>query len=107
MLPFHRGAVLLRGMGGATRDILFVEDNPEDQRLAARALAETGRVSLHVVSDGREALDFLFRQGSYTGAPTPHLILLDLNLPNFHGSELLEIIKTTPDLMQIPVVVLT
>ncbi len=107
MLPFRRGAILLRGMGGASRDILFVEHDPGDQRLAARALAETGRVSLHVANDGREALDFLFRQGNFSGAPAPDLILLDLSLPNFHGSELLEIIKTSPDLMHIPVVALT
>lgn len=65
------------------------------------------RNTLHVVRDGQEALDFLYRQGEYTEAPRPDLVLLDLNLPRYDGLQVLERIKTDPELALIPVVVLT
>lgn len=65
------------------------------------------RNTLHVVRDGQEALDFLYRQGEYTEAPRPDLVLLDLNLPRYDGRQVLERIKTDPELALIPVVVLT
>ena len=63
-------------------EILLVEDNPGDVRLTKEALKE-GRVlnRLTVVSDGVEALACLRKEGKYVDAPTPELILLDLNLP--------------------------
>ena len=57
--------------------------------------------------DGEEGLDFLYRRGRFEGAPRPDLILLDLNLPKYDGRQLLEKIKSDPDLCHIPVVVLT
>ncbi|ROO84086.1 response regulator receiver domain-containing protein [Actinocorallia herbida] len=89
-------------------EVLLVEDDPGDE-LMTREAFETNKIGnrLHVVRDGAEALDFLFRQGDHAGAVRPDLILLDLNLPKRDGREVLEQIKTNPDLAAIPVVVLT
>lgn len=89
-------------------DILLVEDNPGDARLAVEALKE-GNVSnrLHVVPDGVEAMAFLRREGKYSDAPRPHLVLLDLNLPRKDGRQVLAEVKTDDLLKRIPVVVLT
>lgn len=89
-------------------EVLLVEDDPGDE-LMTREAFETNKIGnrLHVVRDGAEALDFLFRQGEHADAVRPDLILLDLNLPKRDGREVLEQIKTTPDLSTIPVVVLT
>ena len=89
-------------------EILLVEDNPGDVRLTMEALKE-GKLSneLHVVEDGIEALAFLRKEGKYTQAPHPDLILLDLNLPKKDGREVLAEIKEDPDLKRIPVVILT
>jgi chemotaxis family two-component system response regulator Rcp1 len=89
-------------------EILMVEDNPGDVRLAQEALKDA-KVSntLHVVEDGVAALDFLYRRGVYSGAPRPDLILLDLNLPRKNGREVLAEIKQDAQLKTIPVVILT
>ena len=89
-------------------DILLVEDNPGDARLAVEALKE-GNVSnrLHVVPDGVEAMAFLRREGKYCDAPRPHVVLLDLNLPRKDGRQVLAEVKTDDLLKRIPVVVLT
>jgi two-component system, chemotaxis family, response regulator Rcp1 len=89
-------------------DILLVEDNLGDARLAQEALKESKiKNNLHNVTDGEEASDFLFRRGEYTNAVRPDLILLDLNLPKKDGRELLAEIKLNPELKRIPVVILT
>jgi len=89
-------------------EILMVEDNPGDVRLTVEALKE-GKVrnNFHTVEDGVEAMSFLRRQGRYTEAPRPDLILLDLNLPKMNGREVLAEIKEDPELRRIPVVILT
>ena len=89
-------------------EVLLVEDNPADVRLTQEALKE-GRVLNHLsaVSDGIEAMKFLRREGAYRDAPRPDLILLDLNLPKKNGRQVLEEIKSDPDLRRIPVMVLT
>ena len=89
-------------------EVLLVEDNPADIRLTKEAFKE-GEFANHlsVVTDGVEATDFLRRRGGYVNAPRPDLILLDLNLPRKNGPELLEDIKSDPDLCRIPVMVLT
>jgi CheY-like chemotaxis protein len=89
-------------------EILLVEDNPGDARLTREAFAQsaTPRV-LHHVRDGEDAMAFLRRQPPHEHAPTPDLILLDLNLPRRDGREVLEDIKSDPALMAIPVLVLT
>lgn len=93
---------------GRPIEILLVEDNPGDIRLTEEALKEGSIINnLHVVMDGAEALDFLFKRGKYTAAPTPDLILLDLNLPKKDGREVLQEIKAETGLKSIPVIVLT
>ena len=89
-------------------DILLVEDNPGDARLAKEALKE-GKVKnqLHIVTDGVEATDFLFKRNDYKDAPRPDLIILDLNLPKKDGREVLAEIKADENLKRIPVVILT
>lgn len=89
-------------------DILLVEDNPGDARLTREALAHSAIPStLYDVRDGEQAMAFLRREGPYVSAPTPRLVLLDLNLPRRDGREVLEDMKRDPALQHIPVVVLT
>ena len=89
-------------------EILLVEDNPGDARLTREALSQS-KVSnnLHHARDGEEAMRFLKREGQFANAPTPDLVLLDLNLPRRDGREVLEDVKRDPLLKHIPVVVLT
>ena len=95
-------------VGGKPMQILLVEDNPGDVRLAVEALRGMKvRNQLHVVRDGAEAMSLLRRQGRYVGAPRPDLVLLDLNLPRKDGHEVLAEIKQDADLRRIPVVILT
>jgi CheY-like chemotaxis protein len=88
--------------------ILLVEDSPSDAKLtlAALKLAKVVNQVSHV-EDGVEAMEFLRRQGKFTQAERPDLILLDLNLPRKDGREVLEELKADPDLQMIPVVILT
>ncbi len=96
--------------GESTRpiDILLVEDNPADVRLTELALGEVGLTNtLHVAEDGREALAFLRREPEYADAVRPDLVLLDLDLPRVHGTEVLEALNADDDLRRLPVIVLT
>jgi CheY-like chemotaxis protein len=89
-------------------EILLVEDNRGDVDLTLETLEEIKvHTTLHVITDGVEALAFLRREGAYSHAPRPDLILLDLNLPKKDGREVLAEIKTDEHLRRIPVVVLT
>lgn len=89
-------------------EILLVEDNPGDARLALEALKESKvHNNLHHVSDGVEAMKFLRQQEEHADVPPPDLILLDLNMLRMDGREVLEEIKEDPDLRPTPVVVLT
>jgi CheY-like chemotaxis protein len=91
--------------------VLLVEDDPAHAEIVRRNL--TGfRMANHLmhVSDGQAALDYLNHEGEFTDAalhPMPSLVLLDLRLPKVDGLEVLKIIKTTPHLNHIPVVILT
>ena len=88
--------------------ILLVEDSEEDAMLAQEALIDAKvAAQLHVVRDGEAAMAFVRQEGEFADAPTPHLVLLDLNLPRKHGHEVVSEIKADPDLRQLPVVVLT
>jgi CheY-like chemotaxis protein len=91
-----------------SREILLVEDNPGDAKLALEAL-KVGRLryEVHVVEDGEQALSFLRREGEYANAPRPDLILLDFNLPKKDGRQVLAEIKEDENLKRIPVVVFT
>ena len=93
---------------GRPIEILLVEDNPGDARLAKEALKEAKvHNNLNVAKDGEEAMEFLHRRGKHQQAPRPDLILLDLNLPRKDGREVLAEIKAHDDIKRIPVVVLT
>jgi two-component system, chemotaxis family, response regulator Rcp1 len=89
-------------------EVLLVEDNPGDVRLAREAFRDVNRsVRLHLASDGMEALAFLRQRGEHLHAPRPNLILLDLNLPKMNGRELLAKIKADNSLKMIPTIVLS
>jgi chemotaxis family two-component system response regulator Rcp1 len=89
-------------------EILLVDDDAGDVRLTVEALKHTKmHTSLSFARDGIEALAFLRREGKYSAAPRPDIILLDLNMPRMDGREVLSNIKQDPNLKQIPVVVLT
>ncbi len=89
-------------------EILLVEDSPSDTALTIEAL-KSGKVvnRLDHVEDGVEALAYLRREGKYSDAGKPDLIMLDLNLPRKDGREVLEELKSDPVLKTIPVIVLT
>ncbi|MBZ9728977.1 response regulator [Salegentibacter sp. JZCK2] len=88
--------------------ILLVEDNEGDILLTSEAVEE-GKIlnKLSVVRDGKEAIDFLDKKGSFAEANTPDLVLLDVNLPKINGHEVLKYIKQHKDLKTIPVIMLT
>jgi two-component system, chemotaxis family, response regulator Rcp1 len=89
-------------------EVLLVEDNPGDIRLTKEAIrCGDLAISLSLARDGVEAIDFLRRRGSFTTAPRPDIILLDLNLPRKSGHEVLSEIKGDPSLKRIPVLVMT
>lgn len=95
-------------IGDRPAEILLVEDNPGDVRLAKEGLRESKLLNnLHVVDDGVDALAFLHKEGKYANAVSPDIILLDLNLPRKDGREVLAEIKEDEKLKRIPVVVLT
>jgi CheY-like chemotaxis protein len=89
--------------------VLLAEDDPADAHLVQVALTENRILTdLRIVGDGREALEFLRREGArFADAPRPDLILLDLNMPRMDGREFLSAIKQDARLCDIPVVVLT
>ncbi|MDQ3073509.1 MAG: response regulator [Bacteroidota bacterium] len=92
-------------------DILFAEDSADDALLTIRALSKSGNsYKLHHVKDGAEALDFLYCRGVYEGRNInehPKVIFLDLKMPKVSGMEVLEQIKSDPNLKSIPTVILT
>ncbi|ELY60280.1 response regulator [Natronococcus sp. A-GB1] len=89
-------------------EILLVEDNPGDVRLLQEALAVTAIPhQLHVVTNGDEAVEFVYQRGEYADAPQPDLILLDLNLPHTDGHEVLTEVKSDPEHSRIPIIVLS
>ncbi|MFG1684899.1 response regulator [Nonomuraea sp. NPDC049269] len=89
-------------------EVLLVEDDQGDVLLTKEAFDfNKVRNRLHVVNDGEQAMAFLRRENDYHAAPTPDLILLDLNLPRMGGLEVLSEVKADADLRTIPVVILT
>ena len=89
-------------------EILLVEDSPTDVMMTREGL-EYHKIPnpLRVVEDGVAAMNYLRREGSYRFANRPALIILDLNLPRKSGREVLQELKSDPDLRNIPVVILT
>jgi CheY-like chemotaxis protein len=88
-------------------NVLLVEDDPGDVLMTREAFEDFLNNRLDVVNDGAAAISFLRKEAPYEDAPTPDLILLDLNLPRRDGREVLAEIKADPNLRHIPVVVLT
>lgn len=87
--------------GNSVVEVLLVEDNEADIALVENAFRETGGpFTLHIAVDGREALRFLEEHRA-----RPDLVILDLNLPGINGFEILQTLKSTPDLQEIPVVI--
>ena len=93
---------------GQSAEILLVEDNEADMLLTRRGF-ERGKLSvnLHHVENGQQCMAFLRKQGDYAEAPTPDVILLDLNLPVMDGREVLTEITNDDDLRNLPVVILS
>ena len=91
--------------------ILLVEDNPDDEMLAIRALKKTKIESKVVVArDGEEALDYLFGTGKYDGRDIkeqPHVVFLDLQLPKLSGIQVLQRLRADENTKALPVVLLT
>jgi CheY-like chemotaxis protein len=97
-------------MLAAHPELLLIEDSDYDAELTFKALkAKMPTLQYHHIRDGAEALDYLFRRGTYQGQEysLPLLILLDLDLPKVRGTEVLQALKTDPATSSIPVVVIT
>jgi two-component system response regulator len=97
-------------MARASHTILLVEDNPDDLELARTALADSPYAGpVDVVRDGAEALDYLFREGSYAQRPPdePRAVLLDIKLPLVDGIEVLRRLKGDERTRHVPVIMLT
>jgi len=98
-------------MKGTPITILLVEDDPAHAEIVRRNFEDFGMANRLVhVSDGQDALDYLYRRAGFSEpelAPRPGLILLDLRLPRVEGLEVLRIVKEDADLCRIPVVILT
>jgi CheY-like chemotaxis protein len=93
------------------RSILMVEDNPQDEALALRALRKAHVANrIDVVRDGQQALDYLFREGDFAqreGPDLPTVVLLDIGLPRLTGLEVLARIRADARTRLLPVVMLT
>ena len=92
------------------RDLLIVEDNPQDEMLVLRALSKANVVNgITVVRDGQQALDYLFHEGEFakTSHPAPTVVLLDIGLPRVSGLEVLTQLRGDPRTRLLPIVILT
>ena len=98
----------MKQFNGKPVEILLVEDNPGDVELTREAFKQSKiNNNIHVAKDGEQALDFLRKQGTFTGVTTPDIVLLDLNLPKKDGRHVLEEVKQDEALRRIPVVIMT
>ena len=87
-------------------EVLLVDDNAADSELTTELLSRSDRaIHIHAVSDGLEALAFLRCEGKYSNAPTPHLMMLDLNMPRKNGWDVLRDVKSDRALKNVTVVV--
>jgi chemotaxis family two-component system response regulator Rcp1 len=89
-------------------EILLIEDNRTDAEIVSRLLRKINRTHhLHIVEDGVQGMAFLRKEENFKNHPRPDLILLDLNLPQKNGLEVLLEVKQDPELRFIPTVVLS
>jgi len=91
--------------------VLMAEDNEHDI-IATRRSWQRHNIKnpLHIVNDGEECLDFLYRRGNYSDpdtAPRPNVLLLDINMPKINGLQVLETLRTDDKFKHLPVVILT
>jgi CheY-like chemotaxis protein len=99
---------MIENTGGDVVDVLLVEDDAGDALIVREAFAyHQVRNTLHVVTDGEQALRFVRQAGEFAGVPRPGLIMLDLNLPRRSGMEVLAELKADSNLRVIPIVILT
>ncbi len=87
--------------------ILSIEDNKADFTLLAKALNRIEGLSLDIINidNGQNAVDFLFKKKEYKSAPTPNIIMLDINLPAINGKEILKLLKNDKCFRTIPVII--
>ena len=87
--------------------VLSIEDNEADFVLIKKALKRIPGLLLDVINinNGEDALNFIYKKGEYSSAPNPHIILLDINLPNMDGKEILKILKNDKNHKKIPVII--
>lgn len=89
-------------------NVLLVEDNEGDVELTRIAFKKIGvPCTLSVVYDGQEAVEYLYKRGSFKDAETPDLVLVDLNMPRMGGKEFLEVVKNDDELKSVPVMILS
>lgn len=87
---------------------MLVEDCIADAHIIIEALREVDQcTNITQARDGQQAIDMLLKQGSYSSAPSPDFVILDLNLPKVNGFEVLSLIRSRKELMNVPVVVMT
>jgi CheY-like chemotaxis protein len=104
--PESSGLMIIQNSQPIT--ILLVDDDPDCRMLIRDAISECKvSNSIFEVSNGKEALQFLKRQGEHANSPRPGLIYLDIEMPEMNGQEVLKAIKANPDLRDIPVVMMT
>ena len=100
-----------RILKGADLRVLLVEDNPAHAELIIRSLEDHDTpLDIYHAPDGEVALNFLYQRDQYTDLaenPRPHIILLDIRMPKVSGLEVLEELKSDPNLKSIPVIILT
>ena len=89
-----------------TFEILSIENNEPDFSLLEKALTEIPDISINLtnISNGQSALDYIFKRNIYKNSKTPHLIILDINLPKMNGHEILRKIKRSKKYKIIPVI---
>ena len=89
-------------------NILMIEDNQGDVELAKIAFAQSGiPCTINVAYDGQEGVEYLRKEGEFKDKETPDIVLLDINMPRMNGKEVLDIVKNDPDLVTIPIIMLT
>ena len=99
---------MVSGSSDRSVEILLVEDNPADARLARDTIEQSAhQANITYAEDGEIALSVLKKEGEHSGAPTPDLILLDLRMPNKDGTQVLAELSQDESLASIPVMLLT